>query len=186
MYKNRTGQRIALFVYDSSTGLAVTGDAANITVSVSLDGGAFSSIGAPTEIGNGWYYIAPTASQTNGDLLVLKAVSVTANVVCDGLSLYPKRPNPDAVIRGYVSDVTPGVSTFQVGSPTNEPALSTVANFYVGAVVMFTSGTLKGMSRRVDEYTYNVTGPVRTCVFDSEWPVAPATNDEFVIAGRIE
>lgn len=184
MYKNRSGQRIAIYVYNSATGLAVTGDAANITVSISLDGGAFSSVGAPTEIGNGWYYIAPTATQTNGDLLVLKATSSTANVVCDGLSLYPKKPNPDSVIRGYVSDATPSVSAFAVSNPTNEPTLSTVADFYVGAVVMFTSGSLKGMCRRVDQYTYD--GVTRTVLFDSEWPVAPSTNDEFVIAGRIE
>jgi len=46
------------------------------TVQVSKDGGAFGdATGTPAEIANGWYKVDLTASETNADVVVLKATA---------------------------------------------------------------------------------------------------------------
>lgn len=68
LFRNIAGQKLPLFLQDSS-GVPKTGEAANITAYVSVDGGAGQTVSPVTEIGGGWYYIAPSAAQTNGHLI---------------------------------------------------------------------------------------------------------------------
>lgn len=94
MYKNRASQKIPIYVWDANTGLGKTGDAANITVKLSKDGGAAAtSANAVSELDStnfpGTYVLTLSQAETNCDLLLVQAVSVTANVYSD---LYAHEP----------------------------------------------------------------------------------------------
>ena len=79
IFKNTSGQKVAVQAYNRLTGAAVTGDAANITAFVSKDGGspAASNDTNPTEIGGGWYAFDLTQAETNCNLFLLAAASST-------------------------------------------------------------------------------------------------------------
>jgi len=66
----------------ASPGEAVTGDAANITANIRIDGGAANTVDDtnPTELEDGYYIFDITAVESNGDLLLLVPASSTANV----------------------------------------------------------------------------------------------------------
>jgi hypothetical protein len=83
---------------------------------------------------------------------------------------------PDVVISGTV---------FGSGTTTGFAAaagLTTTDDFYNGSVVAFTSGSLKGLARRVTDYT----GSTRTFTFAVALPSAPQASDTFIILGRID
>jgi hypothetical protein len=85
MLKNVASQRWAVFAYydDGGTtpGDPVTGDAANITGTLYIDGASNTIDDAnPTELGGGYYNFDITAAESNGDHIVMVASSSTANV----------------------------------------------------------------------------------------------------------
>ena len=75
-----------VFAFEDANGTTpgepVTGDAANITANVRIDGGAANAVDDtnPTELANGYYIFDITAAETNGDLILIDPVSATANV----------------------------------------------------------------------------------------------------------
>lgn len=85
MEKNVAGKWI-VFAYGlpdhASPGEPITGDAANITANVRIDGGAANAVDDtnPTELEDGYYIFDLTATETNGDLLLLAPASSTADV----------------------------------------------------------------------------------------------------------
>lgn len=88
LFKNVAGQKVHVFAYNNTTGAPVTGDAANITGYVSLDGTANAIDDTnPTEVDAtnmpGLYVFDLTQAETNGDGFALYAKSTTANVVLD-------------------------------------------------------------------------------------------------------
>lgn len=87
MQKNATGQKWIVFAYDSTTGLPKTGDAANITANIRLDGGAANPVDDvnPTELDTGYYVFDISQVETNANLLSIHPVSVTANIVVIGV-----------------------------------------------------------------------------------------------------
>jgi hypothetical protein len=85
---------------------------------------------------------------------------------------------PDLAVTGTVTG-SAGTTTTLVG----DSALSSANDFYNGAVLAFTSGTLKGTGgRRISDYV----GSTRTFSFADAWPSAPADAATFVILGRID
>lgn len=88
--KNVAGQKIIVYAYDLDNETGKTGDAANITASISKDGGAFAATNDtnPTEIGLGSYAFDLTQSETNADLVFLVASSSTANIQINPVSNY--------------------------------------------------------------------------------------------------
>lgn len=86
MEKNVAGKWVVFAFEDeggTSPGEPVTGNAANITANISIDGAAGSAVGAganPTELEDGYYVFDLTASETNGDLLTIFPQSATLNV----------------------------------------------------------------------------------------------------------
>ena len=80
-----------------------------------------------------------------------------------------------ALLTGSVTNAAPTTTTFI------DTTKSATDSFYVGAVVAFSSGTLKGLARRCNSYV----GSTKTFTTDA-WPSAPAQNDTFVILGRID
>jgi len=85
----------------------------------------------------------------------------------------------DMYVSGSVNDASPTTTSF-IGSSN----LSTIDNTYINAVLVFTSGTLKGISRKISSYT----GSTRTLNFagtNNAWPSAPANGATFKIIGLI-
>jgi len=85
MQKNTAGKWVVFaFESDSGTnpGQPVTGDAANITANIRIDGGVANAVDDtnPTELEDGYYIFDITAVESNGDLLLITPESATANV----------------------------------------------------------------------------------------------------------
>lgn len=85
MEKNVAGKWI-VFAYGlpnhASPGVAIAGDAANITANIRIDGGAANAVDDvnPTELEDGYYIFDITAVESNGENLLLTPQSATANV----------------------------------------------------------------------------------------------------------
>lgn len=90
MEKNTAGKWI-VFAYGlpshASAGQPITGDAANITANIRIDGGAANAVDDtnPTELEDGYYVFDIAAAETNGDNLVICPASSTANVQVIGV-----------------------------------------------------------------------------------------------------
>ena len=85
LFKNVASQKIHVYAYDSTTGAAKTGDAANITGYVSLDGTANAIDDTnPAEVDStnmpGLYVFDLTQAETNCNAFALVAKSSTANI----------------------------------------------------------------------------------------------------------
>lgn len=93
----------------------------------------------------------------------------------DGSAWVPLRPMP--VIFGVVDDGSPTSSGF-----AGDSSLSSSDDFYNGCALVFRSGTLNGITRKVSDYT----GLTNTFAFTIAFPTAPADTDKFEILGRIE
>ena len=87
MYRNVAGQKIRVYAYNVTTGLPVTGDAANITAIITKDDGtpASSNDTNPTEVDavaeKGYYDFNLTQAESNAGKLSFTAQSTTANVI---------------------------------------------------------------------------------------------------------
>lgn len=90
MFKNVASQKIALFAFTTATGVARTGDAANLTAYVSKDFGAVTVLGdtSATEMdatnAPGWYVFDLAQGETNADSLLFTAKSSTSGVAVVG------------------------------------------------------------------------------------------------------
>jgi hypothetical protein len=94
MIKNAAGQYLIVIAYDKTTGLPVTGDAANITATISKDGSNFVATNDvnPTELtftssGNGRYRFTLTQAETNCNLFYATITSVTSNVLIGDVNI---------------------------------------------------------------------------------------------------
>lgn len=63
-----------------------------------------------------------------------------------------------------------------------DSSLSDQDGWYENATIVFTSGDLADLVRKVEGYT----GATRTFTFEDPWPTAPGDGDTFRIIGRIE
>src|SRR3954467_10293845 len=79
-----------VFAWDTTTGVAKTGDAANITCYVTKDYGTVTVLAdtSATEMDStnakGYYLFDAAQGETNGDCLMISAKSTTANVAVIG------------------------------------------------------------------------------------------------------
>lgn len=86
MQRNVAGQSWVVFAFQdeggANPGEPVTGDAANITANLRLDGGAANAVDDtnPTELEDGYYVFTITAAESNADNIVICPASSTANV----------------------------------------------------------------------------------------------------------
>ena len=86
MFKNTAGQKWVVFAFQDSGGGSpnepVTGDAANITANLRLDGGAANAVDDtnPTELEDGYYVFDVTQAETNADMILICPQSSTSNV----------------------------------------------------------------------------------------------------------
>src|SRR3972149_5283401 len=89
MFKN-VAAKIMVFAFDTTSNVAKTGDAANITAYISKDYGTVTILGdtAATEMdatnAKGYYLFDVTATEVNADVLMISAKSTTANIAVVG------------------------------------------------------------------------------------------------------
>lgn len=94
MYKNLASQKLAVYARNVVTDQPATGDAANITAAISKDGGATAPTNDanPTELSAashpGIYLFDVLQAETNADLVVVNAVSSTANIQIEPVIIY--------------------------------------------------------------------------------------------------
>lgn len=94
IYKNVTGQKLAVFAWDTGNDAEKTGDAANITAQISLDGGAMAALGDehPAELdatnAPGVYVFDLAQAETNGNLVIVFAKSSTSNIKLEPVIAY--------------------------------------------------------------------------------------------------
>lgn len=104
MEKNQTNKWV-VFAYGlpdhASPGQPIAGDAANITANIRIDGAAANAVDDvnPTELEDGYYIFDITATESNGDQLLLAPASATANVQVIAVpgSVWTRPPNFNAL-----------------------------------------------------------------------------------------
>jgi len=110
IFKNIASQKWIVFAYNVTTGLPETGDAANITAEISIDGAAGSATNDvnPTELEDGYYVFDLTQAETNGDLLTILPESTTSNIVVIGApaTAYTREETPDVNVLQISGDAT--------------------------------------------------------------------------------
>ncbi len=130
--KNTAGQKFNVLAINTSTGLPITGDAANQTAKISIDSAAFASVADtnPTELdatnAAGVYVFDLSQAETNGNVLTIVPVSTTANVQIDMLNIYT------SAVKAQLDDIEDKVVDIDVATTTIESKTSqltfTVAN----------------------------------------------------------
>lgn len=97
MQKNVASQKWVVFAFDETDNTAKTGDAANITANVRIDGAGANSVDDvnPTELEDGYYIFDITAAESNGDNIVITPASATANIQVIGVpgAVWTTEPN---------------------------------------------------------------------------------------------
>jgi hypothetical protein len=85
LQKNVASQKWVVFAFDSTDNSVKTGDAANITANLRIDGvqNAVDDTN-PTELEGGYYEFGITAAESNGDNILIAASSTTGNIIVIG------------------------------------------------------------------------------------------------------
>lgn len=149
LLKQSTARNIAIKVFLSTDHVSpATGKA--LTVTLSKDGGAFASGGSPTEIANGWYKIALSATDTNtlGSLVVRATCSGCddAEVEFEVVAFDPQSAtnlgmtNLDAAVSGIPGLVLGGDWT-AVGTVAAYSLINVLRGLGTKHKVMWNSGT---------------------------------------------
>lgn len=113
MNKNVAGQTFRVFAFNRNTLVPVTGDAANITATITKDDGspAATNDTNPTEDSGGYYLFTATQAETNADTIDITPVSATTNVQVVGV------PGRIFTVRPVIASAYLDLGTF-VGFPT--------------------------------------------------------------------
>src|SRR6056297_116300 len=82
MQKNTASQKWIVFAFDRTDNTPKTGDAANITANLSIDGGGANAVDDtnPTELEDGFYYFPITDTGSNGDCILICPASSTSDI----------------------------------------------------------------------------------------------------------
>lgn len=85
--KNTASQGVYLYAHDTAADAPKTGDAANITGTISKDGGAAAALAAtnPTEIGDGVYWQPLSQAEANADAIAITWESSTSDIQIEPL-----------------------------------------------------------------------------------------------------
>ena len=156
MFKNVASQKIVVFAWDNAAGAPKTGDAANISAQISKDGGATAATNdvAPTELdatdAKGIYLFDMTQAETNADLVILSAVSSTADIDLQPVIIY--------TVEFGIANLNLGIifGTAQTGTLSITQCTSDLtgytANQLIGRVIIFTSGPADGEATEITDY----------------------------------
>ena len=123
IYKNVAGQKLAVMAYNTTDGSLVTGDAANITGSICLDGSTSSATNDvnPVEPSGqtGMYVFDLTQAETNSELILLTASSTTSNVQLEPVQVLTVNP-ADFMATGFNTVAPDNASITAILADTNE------------------------------------------------------------------
>lgn len=156
LYKNQASQKVVVYAYDTAAEAPKTGDAANITGYISLDGGtpAATNDTNPTEIHatnhKGLYAFDLTQAESNADIFSLFAESATADVVIEPVIIYTL-PGSNAAVKSTL--IATGLDAI-LYTATGAIALAQ-------AVWRYAIGGLLGVSGSAAEYWSWVYGMAR-------------------------
>lgn len=159
VYKNKASQKVACFAYDSTDGSAKTGDAANITAQISLDGGTTAATDDtnPTELdatdAPGVYLFDLTQAETNADLIVIAPVSATSDIYVEPLIIYSEPEQRAADVTSLSGDSTAADNLEAALDGTGSVTISANLDGSVGSV----TGAVASVTGNVGG---NVTGSV--------------------------
>jgi hypothetical protein len=176
--KNVASQKIPVYAHDILNDTGKTGDAANITARVSLDGGAVaqSNDANPTELdatyAPGVYIFDMTQAEMNCEMGILYAKSATANIKLDPVIYLPQPDVPGTF--GAVNDASPSTTEFDTD------ITEATADHFKDAYLHFLSGANTGQSNPISAYALSGGKGVFTT---SAFTDAPATGDRFVVLG---
>jgi hypothetical protein len=156
-----TAAKIMVFAFDTTTNLAKTGDAANITAYISKDYGGVTVLGdtSATEMdatnAKGYYLFDVTGTEMTADVVMVSAKSSTANIAVIGApAVIYTRPATGwlaPTTAGRTLDVSAGgeagVDWANIGSPTTANALTGTSTLLIAGTgtgqLDFTSGVVK-------------------------------------------
>ncbi len=167
MQKNTAGKWIVFAFQDeggSNPGEPVTGDAANITANVRIDGGAANAVDDvnPTELEDGYYIFDITAAEANGDLLLIAPVSATANVNVIGCpaAIYTTPANFPAM--NLTASGNCGIDWANVENPTTAVDLSATD-------IQLCDTVTTNTDMRGTDSAYTGTPPTVAAIADAVW-----------------
>lgn len=158
----------------TSTGQILSGDAANLTASISLASGAIAAVtpGTETEIGStGIYYIDLTAAEmTAAGAIFIHVVSATGTVTEVLKEIMPEPALDSGVAQAGASQTI-----------TLRSAASATTDLYVGAVIEIVTGTGTGQARTIVYYD----GSTKVATVDRAWVTNPASGSVYLIHPRM-
>lgn len=178
---------------DSTTVFEVLADTAakvSDTLTVNLSSAAVDAIwdedivAAHSTADTAGYLLSILTARTAGTFnTTVLDTSVFGQIVDDGSASYSRSTDSLQALRdntagpalsGAVDDASPTASTF-----TGDAGLSSADDKYNGSFLGFSSGTNKGLYRKVANYV----GATKAFTFDEAFPSAPADTDTFEITG---
>lgn len=118
MLKNTASQKWIVFAFDITDNSAKTGDAAQITANLRIDGAAADAVDDtnPTELEDGYYVFDLTQAETNGDNIVICPASSTGSIQVIGV--------PGAV---WTREIMRGTDSAALASVCTEARLAELA-----------------------------------------------------------
>ena len=157
MFKNTASQKLTVFVFDSTTSLPKTGDAANLTAYRDLDDGGVtvltdtSATEKDATNAKGYYIFDLTQAETNGDKILFSCKSATANMVCIAVPAVVYTLPATGILApttaGRTLDVSAGgeagVDWANVGSQSTAVNLSSTTTNLVNTVTTYTGNTVQ-------------------------------------------
>lgn len=153
-------------------------------VQVSKDGGSFANIAtlpSASPASSRLIKVDLSATEMEAERIAIQFVDA-AGGEWDEL-LITLNTEADLDIDGSVSDAGPLAGDFD-----GDSGLSATDDFYNNAVLVFTSGSLKGIAREISDYvgsSKNIQFNGATGAADAPFPSAPANGDRFKILGRV-
>jgi hypothetical protein len=141
VYKNKAGQKVAVFAVDTNNGGApYTGIDTDITAQISKDGGACAATNDvnPTELdpdnAKGVYLFELTQAETNADMIVLSPVGSMANCLIRPVVIYtePEQRVAASVAAGGITAAS--IATGAIDAGAIAAGAITNAKFAAGAI----------------------------------------------------
>jgi hypothetical protein len=181
MYKNVASQKIALFEFDTTSGLPKTGDASNITGYVTKDWGSVTVLGTstPTEMDStnapGWYVFTLTQGETNADVCLFTAKSSTSKMSIVGQEVFPL-PGSNSGVSANVAQINADSTSAANLAKTTR----TIGRGTVGSSATNTSVTTSSFTPSVGA-TDQFKG--RTMIFDGDTTTTSLRGQAAVISG---
>lgn len=156
MQKNVASQKWTVFAFDETDNTAKTGDAANITATISIDGATAGTVidTNPVEHSVGYYVFDISQAESNGDMLTIIPVSTTTSISVIGVpgSVVTVPPNFNLLDIDGSGEVDVSVSSLTVYGTAQGSAITALENISAGTVLVQTTSsiTIYGTSKTTD------------------------------------